>query len=339
MLGAQKPSVTITSHKANDKMALNDLVTVTASASDKDGTVQSVEFFLADVSVGVATIEPYSISSRPAGSGIVQLKAIATDNEGNKSDAYSIPIEVLSTPQTSYITRPWNIPGDKIIAVQFDKGGAEISCHDNEIAVQGGNNLRADTGVETEDSNGTDGNIGYTNAGEWYEYTVNVQQTGIYAFSALMSSAGGGALHLEFDGVNKTGSLNINKTGSWGAYKDTTIANIPLQAGTQVMRVYIDRAGVNISSYRFSNVTGISNVQSNLISVMPNPFRNELRIKTDPESKFKKLLITTLTGAVLFEMNIEHEKNIVVNTSNIQSGCYLLTFVSDNEIVTSKIIK
>ena len=339
LLGAQKPSVTITSHKANDKMALNDLVTIAASASDKDGTVQSVEFFLADISVGVTTTEPYSMTFRPSGSGIVQLKAIATDNEGNKSDAYSIPIEVLSTPQTSYINRPWNIPGEKIPAVQFDKGGAEISCHDNEIAVQGGNNLRADTGVETENSNGNDGNIGYTNPGEWYEYSVNVQQTGIYAFSTIMSSAGGGALHLEFDGVNKTGSLNINKTGSWGTYKDTTVANISLQAGTQVMRVFIDKAGVNLSSYRFSYVTGISNTQSNLISIMPNPFRNELHIKTDTKSNFKKLRITTLTGTELFEMSIEHEKNIIVNTCNIQSGCYLLTFTSDNEIFTTKIIK
>jgi endoglucanase Acf2 len=338
MTGVQKPSVTITSHKANDKMALNDLVTVSASASDKDGTVQSVEFFLADVSVGVAITEPYSISFRPAGSGIVQLKAIATDNEGNKSDAYSIPIEVLSTPQTSYITRPWNIPGDKIIAVQFDKGGTEISCHDNEIAIQGGNNLRADTGVETENSNGTDGNIGYTNPGEWYEYTVNVQQTGIYAISALMSSAGGGALHLEFDGVNKTGSLTINKTGSWGAYKDTTIANIPLQAGTQVMRVYIDRAGVNISSYRFANVTGVSNPRNEQISISPNPFSNYIRIKSDSQNAVKKVTIYTLTGEIILE-KIGNTTEVVLNTSELKNGCYLLKVERNESSFTTKIIK
>jgi hypothetical protein len=74
---------------------------------------------------------------------------------------------VLTVAQTPYINRPWNIPADKILAVQFDNGGPGISCQDNEIAIQGGNNLRADTGVETENSNGTDGNIGYTNAGEW----------------------------------------------------------------------------------------------------------------------------------------------------------------------------
>ncbi len=334
----QKPTVTITSHKANDKMALNDLVTVTASANDKDGSVQSVEFFLADVSVGIATTEPFSISFRPATSGIVQLKAISTDNDGIKSDAFSIPIEVLSMPQTSYINRPWNIPNEKILAVQFDKGGPEISCHDNEIAIQGGNNLRADTGVETENSNGTDGNIGYTNTGEWYEYTVNVQQTGVYALSVKMSSAGGGALHAEFDGVNKTGTLNLNKTGAWGNYKDTVVANIPLTAGTQVMRIFIDKTGMNLSSYSFTKVTGISNPGNDQISVSPNPFSNYIRIQSDTQNEVKRLTIYTLTGEVILEKT-SNTTEVVLNTSELGNGCYLLKVETNDSNFTTKIIK
>ena len=336
--GGEKPSVSITSHKANDKMALNDLVTVSASARDKDGSVQSVEFFLGDVSVGVISSEPYSLSFRPAVSGNVQLKAIATDNEGLNSDAFSIPIEVLSTPQTSNINRPWNIPGDKIPAVQFDKGGAEISCHDNEIAIQGGNNLRADTGVETENSNGTDGNIGYTNAGEWYEYTVNVQQTGVYALSVMMSSAGGGAMHVEFDGVNKTGSLQLNKTGSWGNYKDTVVANIPLTAGTQVMRIHIDKTGMNLSSYRFTNVTGIDNPKSELISVSPNPFNDFIRVHSAGQNAVKKLIIYTLTGEVVLEKT-GNTAEVVLNTSELKNGCYLLKVETNESNFTTKLIK
>lgn len=250
--GAQKPSVAITSHKANDKLALNDRVTLSATASDKDGSVVSVEFFIGNQSVGTAYLEPFSVEAKPTLAGATQLKAVATDNDGNRSDLFAIPVEVSATQQSSYINRPWNIPADKIIAVQFDNGGPGVACHDNEPAIQGGNNLRADTGVETENSNGTDGNIAYTNAGEWFEYTVNVQTTGVYAFSLLMSSAGGGAMHVEMDGVDRTGVINLNKTGSWGLYKDTTVAYLPLKAGVQVMRIAIDRAGMNLSSYRFA---------------------------------------------------------------------------------------
>ncbi|MDD3079827.1 MAG: glycosyl hydrolase [Paludibacter sp.] len=252
MIGVQKPTVTITSHKENDKLALNDHVVLSATANDKDDSVQSVEFFLGNKSVGVDYIAPYSVTCQPLIAGNTQIKAVATDNDGNKSDTAVVAIEVLSQEQTSYINRPWNIPTDKILAVEFDNGGAEIACHDNEINMLGGNNLRSGTGVETEDSNDGDGNIGYTNAEEWYEYTVNVETTAVYAFSLKISSAGGGALHLEFDGVDKTGQINLNATGSWGNYKDTTVAYVPLMEGEHVMRIFIDKTGMNLSSYKFA---------------------------------------------------------------------------------------
>ncbi len=271
--GVQKPTVTITSLKANDKLALNSNVKITAFASDKDGTIQSVEFFMDADSIGTVYTEPYEINYTPTVAGIRNLKAISMDNQGNKSEPFSIPVEILNIAQTPYNTQPWNVPTDKILAVQFDNGGPEIACHDNEPAIQGGNNLRADTGVETENSNGTDGNIGYTNAGEWYEYTINVETAGVYSFTPHLSSAGGGAMHVEIDDVDKTGLININSTGSWGNYKDTLVADISLQAGVHVMRIAIDKAGMNLSSYKFSltdkKMPPLANAGTDQVVILP----------------------------------------------------------------------
>ena len=273
IVGGQKPTVSIISQKANDKLALNSPVKVTASASDKDGNVQSVKFYLGNDSIGIAYADPFQITFKPTVAGITNLKAIATDNDGINSDPFVVAVEVLTTGQTPYNANPWNIPADKILAVQFDNGGPEIACHDNEIAIQGGNNLRASTGVETENSNGTDGNIGYTNAGEWYEYTVNVQTAGVYSFTPHLSSAGGGTMHVVIDGIDKTGAIVINKTGSWGTYKDTLAANIPLQSGIHVMRISIDKAGMNLSSYKFAitvaNMPPIANAGVDQVVLWP----------------------------------------------------------------------
>lgn len=338
--GPINPVVAITSPAANTKMALNDLVKVSASASDKDGSVQSVEFFLGQTSVGVATTEPFELSFRPNVAGKTVLKAVATDNEGNKSPADSINVEVLATQQASYIGRPWNIPNEKILAVKFDTGGDGISCHDNEIAIQGGNNLRADTGVETEDSNNGDGNIGYTNAGEWYEYTVNVAATANYDFSLLMSSAGGGSLHLEFDGIVSTGSIQLHPTGSWGTYKDTTIATIPLSSGTKIMRVVIDKTGMNLSSFKFkTSTTALHQLAENQIAVFPNPFSDVLRITLPNEKHFNKLIIRTITGVICDTYDVENKQIVKLNTSHLSPGSYIITLVSDSEILSAKIFK
>lgn len=256
VIGGQKPNAAITTYKDGDKMALNKEVKIAASASDKDGSVLWVDFYFDGELIGTSYAEPYEVKFAPSVAGIKELKAIATDNEGNKSEPNILNMEVLTVEQTPYPGTPWNIPQDKILVVQFDNGGPEISCHDNEIEMQGGNNFRPGTGVETENSNNGDGNIGYTNTGEWLEYTVNVQETGVYAMSARLASAGGGALRIYLNGEDKTGSLPIISTGSWGNYRDTIIAKIPMQAGKQIMRVLIDQRGVNLSSYKFTLLSG-----------------------------------------------------------------------------------
>lgn len=250
--GAQKPAVSITNYNENDKLVLNKPINFEASASDKDGYVLSVEFYVDGLLIGTSYTEPFKASYTPTAAGIKQIKAVATDNEGNKSDEYIINVEVLSVEQTPFNGTPWRIPQDKIRAVQFDHGGYGISCYDFEPETVGGDKYRDDTGVETENTANGDGNIGWTNSGEWLEYTVEVEETGVYAMSSYFSSANGGAFRIFFDGIDMTGSIPVASTGSWGDYRDVHIADIPLKAGKQIMRVMIDKTGMNIGSYKFT---------------------------------------------------------------------------------------
>ncbi|MDR0799551.1 MAG: T9SS type A sorting domain-containing protein [Dysgonamonadaceae bacterium] len=253
LTGVQKPTVICVSHKDNDAMAVNTDVTVKANATDKDGDILWVDFYFDGVKVGTSYKEPYEVKFRPTAAGAKELKIIATDNEGLKSDPCILTINVSATAQTPFNGTPWQIPAATIYAVQFDNGGPEVACHDNEIEMQGGDNYRPGTGVETEGTgNIANSNIGWTNTGEWFEYTVNVQTTGVYQMNARLGSAGGGALRVFFYGVDKTGSVEIASTGSWALVDNISIAKIPLKAGQQVMRVMIDRTGANLGSFKFT---------------------------------------------------------------------------------------
>ena len=339
------PTVSFTSHKEGAKFALNKKVKIQVNASDKDGYVQQVDFYVGEYHLGTSLTAPFAVNWSPSTSGMKYLIAIATDNDGNKSDSCKIQVEVLTIEQTPYINRPWRIPADKILAVQFDHGGSGISCQDNEIAILGGNNLRADTGVETENSNNGDGNIGYTNAGEWFEYTVEVENPGVYALSLRMSSAYGGAIHVAFDGDNKTGSMTINRTGSWGTYIDTIVAHIPLKAGMQIMRVTIDKAGINLSSCKFTKTdlpmpTLINEIKQDLsVSVYPLPFEDVLMIKTLSQNGIKKIMIHSVSGELLLNKELENLTQFEINTSALCSGYYILTLLSDDQVISKKIIK
>ncbi len=253
---SSKPGVTITTHKEDDKMAANKKVKVAAGASDKDGKVLWVDFYFDGELVGTSYLSPYEISFTPTGTGIKELKAIAFDDDGLESDPAVVSIEMIGE-QTPFTGTPWNIPQQTIYAVQFDEGGPKVACHDNEIDMQGGDNYRPGTGVETEGTgNLSNSNIGWTNTGEWFEYTVNVQTAGVYSMSARFSSAGGGALRIFFDGVDMTGPVEFVSTGSWGDFEDVPVGNIPLKEGKQIMRVMIDGTGANLRSYAFTLLPG-----------------------------------------------------------------------------------
>ena len=110
--------------------------------------------------------------------------------------------------------------------------------------------------METENTADGMGNTSWTNAGEWLEYTIDVQADGVYALMAAYSSANGGAFRFFIDGEDVSGSLPVEATGSWEAFVETELSRLPLKEGTHVMRVLIDLAGMNVRNYRFDGVEG-----------------------------------------------------------------------------------
>lgn len=69
-------------------------INLDASASDNDGTIDQVEFFVDGISVGIDLLAPYSLNWTPPTYGNYTLKTEATDNDGNlDSDEISIIVQ------------------------------------------------------------------------------------------------------------------------------------------------------------------------------------------------------------------------------------------------------
>jgi hypothetical protein len=144
---------------------------------------------------------------------------------------------------------PAPIPG-QINGENFDNGSEGVAYHDS-----GPNNLGGQyrsTGVDIETSSEGGYDIGWTSAGEWLNYTVNVASAGDYTVQLRVSSPGGASLHLGFNtasSVWKTAS--IPATGGWQNWTTVSVP-VTLGAGTQQMTVFFDNGGMN---YRSASVT------------------------------------------------------------------------------------
>lgn len=119
------PLVSITSPVNNAEFPENASIKIDASASDNDGSVVLVEFFVNDtLKIGEATTEPYSITWSNVKSGMYVLTAIATDNQGHKRTSNRVQIKV-GTPQFVRLEAEGAVRQGTGITVKSDKNASK----------------------------------------------------------------------------------------------------------------------------------------------------------------------------------------------------------------------
>lgn len=136
------------------------------------------------------------------------------------------------------------IPG-LIEAEHWDEGKAGIAYYDIDEENRG-EDYREKTQVDIEKrpdaSNGH--GIGWTKKGEWLVYTVAVKESGTYHIKMpVASKKSGGVFHIEMNGKDVTGPINVPDTGSWQTLKLITHKNVVLEKGRYQMKVLMDSEG------------------------------------------------------------------------------------------------
>ena len=123
--------------------------------------------------------------------------------------------------------------------------------------------------------------IGYTAAGEWLEYTINVKEAGTYSYEATVScgSGDGSEFSISFIKDDKAYSLckvNVPQTGNndWSNYQVVTgEISTPLEAGQQILRITINKPYVNLDKIELKQGgTGIKLVKDDVSSEGQNTY-------------------------------------------------------------------
>ncbi len=146
---------------------------------------------------------------------------------------------------------PIPIPG-RVEAEDYDLGGEGVAYHDEDSHNEGGD-YRSD-GVDVQSNDDTDGgyNVGWTTAGEWLEYTVDVGRTGTYTVTVRVAAqSGDGGLSLAVDGTPVGEAQTFPSTGGWQTWTDH-LFEVELEAGVQILRVTIDDGDFNLGHLDFA---------------------------------------------------------------------------------------
>jgi Carbohydrate binding module (family 6)/Calcineurin-like phosphoesterase/Purple acid Phosphatase, N-terminal domain len=175
-----------------------------------------------------------------------RLDATFVDSTGARRDYFSIVKGTTSSPPpttSAYGGTAWALPGT-IEAENFDQGGQSMAYYDTTPGNKGGSYRNTDVDIGPAADAGGGYYIGWTRAGEWLTYTVNIGSTGTYSLDTRVANVGTGAtFHVEVDGVNKTGSIAVPDTGAWDAWRTLTTPGISLPSGQHLVRVVLDTIG------------------------------------------------------------------------------------------------
>src|SRR5262249_15814384 len=95
-------TVSITSPSSGTSFTAPANMTITATASDSDGTVSKVDFYANGSLIGTANASPYSFSWNNVAAGSYSLTAIATDNQGAVTTSAPVSITVSNTPNSPF---------------------------------------------------------------------------------------------------------------------------------------------------------------------------------------------------------------------------------------------
>jgi Carbohydrate binding module (family 6)/Beta-1,3-glucanase len=149
------------------------------------------------------------------------------------------------------------VPGT-VQAENYDTGGQGVAY--NVTGVNGSANSYRSDGVDLEATTDSGGgyDLGWTAAGQWFKYTVNVATAGTYAVSLRLAAPTAVTNALQIDnaaGTDLTGVITAPATGGYQNWTTVT-ANITLPAGTQTLTVDQDGPGWNINYLTFATSGG-----------------------------------------------------------------------------------
>ena len=140
-----------------------------------------------------------------------------------------------------------SIPGT-IECEDFDEGGEGVAYHDKEPEnLEKEHPPYRDSGVDLEwrETASQKYNLGWTRPGEWLIYTVDVKESGTYAIEMMVAcDKQGGKFHLEFNGVDRTGAIEVPDTGGWKIMKPFSKEGVKLEAGRFAMKLSMDSGGI-----------------------------------------------------------------------------------------------
>jgi GH18 family chitinase len=225
-----------------------------------EGANPNADTYNGDHYNGLVTIRSKTNLAFDHGIGGMMIWELSQDATGSNSLLNAIKEVVdqrtgTGTQQSPYGGTVRSIPG-RIEAEHYDLGGQGVAYNDLS-AGNSGTAFRSDlVDIEASTDAGGGYNVGWIQAGEWLEYTVNVTTAGAYTLELRVAATSAGkTFHVELDGTNISGTITVPNTGGWQTWQSVNVTTSSLSTGQKILRIVMDSGDFNINYVNFTTST------------------------------------------------------------------------------------
>ena len=342
---------------------INDIVTIDATATDSDGSVAQVEFYIDSVSVGIDSISPFSFKWTAA-NGSHKIFAIAKDNKGASTKSETFKVDIVSNvlPVVNIVS-PLNndsktITGEKLVvlATATDADGTikkvEFFVDGKSIGIDSITPYSADytstigshilTAVATDNVGGvsTSSNISIVVKDNQLplisitNYNFNVFKSDIITINADAYDKDGSISEVEFFvdsisiGIDQTEPYSVDWLALPGIHFVKAVAkdNHNAKAASSLVKFTVSPFTAGLEN----------NLLNNNISIYPNPAQKSVTISNN-NNPFNKIELFDFSGKKITERIIDKYEE-TIDLSGYEKGVYLVTLTGKTFQTTSKLI-
>jgi len=358
------PTCNLTAPLDGTHFEIPQSITITADASDEDGSVASVEFFADGNSLGSDTASPYSVNFTIPGDGAYEITAKVTDDYGSwaNSSPIAFTVGVYSKTESSRIAEGMD-------DVEENPDGSMYTNSSDIELVYGNSN-------QTIGLRFTGMNIppGATIESASVQFTVDEVSTG----ACLLSIRGDNSDDSPpFTSASKNVSNRVTTTaevtwepaewptvGAAGADQETPdlsaiiqeIVNRPGYTQSSAITIIITGSGERTAeayegvagsaalltvNYTFGveSTSEAPGFDESRVHIFPNPVSNgKLFIHTGAFGTGTiSVRIVDLTGKICYQSSIEKNQT-AIDVSRLESGLYIINLTDRNSVISHKLV-
>lgn len=234
---------------------------VELTANITEGNPDKAEFYYGTQKLAEVLQAPFKAEASNLPTGIHSF--YARIYEGDRfTTTNSINVQVGE--QSPYQGTASQVPGT-LEAGHFDvyDGGKGQNISYFDISPANNGDFRKEEAVDASFVTSEGATVGWIEAGEWLSYSINVAESGLYSLSFRYASgnpAGGGPFQLLLDDQPISESIYVPSTSStvWTVWATKTVNNIPLTAGSHVLKILFSSGEFNLGRMTFTRTADLN---------------------------------------------------------------------------------